>query len=182
MKKILSFSLISFILFNLVSCGNDKLTNEQAMEILKRDYKEVCFSELRTKGILDRFKNTKEKKSYKLFMSNSKELENLGLIKLSIRNRQNLYTSYQESEIKFNNRAKIKYQIKHNKAIVANAEVMEIIGISQSDKSETATVRFKVDFKPTPFNKIKYSNNKCVIGTIEKEIELKKFDTGWKIK
>ena len=140
------------------------------MEILKRDYKEVCFSDLRTSQILDRFKNTKEKKSYKLFVSNSKELEKLGLVQLFVRNKQVIYTNYQESEIKFTNDAKIKYQIKHNKAVIANAKVLEIIGISQSDKSETATVRFKVDFKPTPFNKIKYSNNKCVIGTIEKEI------------
>jgi len=184
---------LSFIfILSLISCSNNELSQEKALELInKKKIAENCYFVFTT--------NTKSGwETYNSDLKTFEELIDLGLMKAgkTYRRRASVMLPYFTThEYLPTSKAIKEYGFKKtnsgfggSKAYVmySKAMVREIIGISYSEDSKTATVLVKIDFEKTPFAKLQgnrhnpsYCNKK---NTIEKEIEFVHYDTGWRIK
>lgn len=180
MKKVL-FGIITLIF--LSSCSNDNLTSAVALEILKNNYKNNCYQDLAGGryywygSYYQRVKNSAE------MLKKIKNLKQKGYI-----------NSYEEifdgRDLKFYYSNKINNFKKNNsKNIyeVAKSEVTEVIGVSNNESNNTATVRFKYILIPNDLYEVrknyqKSSKDNCKLREYEQEVEFIKYDTGWKIK
>ncbi|WP_299207418.1 hypothetical protein [uncultured Dokdonia sp.] len=183
MKKSLYFLVLLSL---LTSCFNDSLQNREALEILKKEYKNPCAQQL----ISSSQSNWDE---YNTILKNASDLEDKGYVKISVRQMSGdiffpAYTLLNIEVVGKGNDYLVGNDTSRNRKsyAVATPEITNIIGISQDDN--TATVRFSYTYTPTPLHSIRISSSKrnskvpeCTSGTLEGEVTLRKFDTGWTI-
>lgn len=169
MKRI----ILLFITVLLLSCsGNNELTKETAMEILK-DKNEICTHLFQFSTV--RIGNRTGLIKYYGDANGCKRLEEMGF--------GTVQYSSNATGIILTDEAKQKYFKDDNMGIITQGNVTEILGISQAEGSTTAIVRYKINYSLTPLARLLYKRDrrKCPMQE-EKEIELIKFDTGWTIK
>lgn len=172
MNKIIS---ILIVIFFVLSCTDDSLTNEQALNILQSEYKQHCTNPIKTSS----YSNHQD---FSKFSKIFKEAEKNGIASLETRNGKDIYGSYTHLKIKVNKTLRDKYRQGNYKPkyIVASSEITEIQGISISEDKTKATVRFNYKFKPNELHPLMF-NKGCDMNILEDEITFTKFDTGWKM-
>lgn len=188
-----SFFIVFIILIQiLIGCKNEVLSKETAIELLKT-HKVVddCYFRFTT--------NTKSDwKSYKSDLKIFNELVELKLMKpgKTYRTRASIILPYYTThEYLPTSKAIDEYNYKKTNsgfggskanALFSKATVSDIIGITQSDDNNIATALVLLEYKETPFAKLKgdrHKPNQCHSkSTFEIEVEFVKYDTGWRIK
>jgi hypothetical protein len=171
-------------------CTNQKLTKENALEILKRDFKEKCYQGLISDNIYY-YGNYYQKVS----KSNEEDIAEIHSYIMELK-KQGYVTSVEDKPryMQFTLTSKGKrYQSSKKDRIgklfeVATSEVVEVLGISENKNTGTAIVKFRFKYKPSPFYNIrrykyKYMHkDNCKDPFYEHEVEFRKFDDRWEIK
>jgi len=168
---LLSLSLLS-------SCGNPKLTNEEALVILQSEYKNDCFGTVR--GKINNSNENNYLETEKVFLY----LETLGLAHITYKDVAGYSRYFTEISWKPTEECKNRYlQRGTNLYHTTKAQVTEVIGISHNDEANTAIVKFAYSLEETPFYKIKIPNyNTCELADFEEEATFVRYDTGWNMK
>ncbi len=156
----------------------DKLDNQTAMAILQENFKRNCKQKLWIGKDTHRGR-FRDKQKLKKLEDLYSQLANDGLLTIKDYGDffQGQFTSKGLSTFGINN-------IYNDRVTVARTEIVEIIGISQTDAD--ATVRFSYRYAPTRvYDMRQYINDpgkdNCPNGILEEKIQLKRYDTGWLI-
>jgi hypothetical protein len=185
MKTNFTIALISMTLLSCSDQANplsdetivlsDELSKEDALRILKEDYRgEQCEGNIWKRGNVR--ENDYQKNRDILF-----ELENQGLIKMNYKN----YGGRDES-VSFTLTGAGAGRYEHNdyRTALTEERPFEIIGMSTIDE-RTTNVAFTVVVESTPFYPLatEYGETKCPLGgKNERDATFIKYDTGWKLK
>lgn len=176
--KILLIVVILFIFIN--SCSSSNLSNERALEIIKEQYEEYCYSFI-IPSIGEHSDAT-----YRSYSDIASDLQAEGLLGRETKPVLDFWdnvTGYMDY-IEITEKGKKLYKGPKNFGEVykvTKSEAFEIIGINLKD--DKAKVIFKAKEIKLPFYDIvNRHTNTCELGTVkEVEIEMEKFDTGWNI-
>ena len=160
--KAFHFHFFTLILL-ISSCSGDKLTSSKALELLNKDYNDDCYAEILhyyDKRYPERYLNqirAMQKFSriwnHQQIMAKFSELEDMGLVTVERQGDRITQITGTTGQMK-----KI-YNKNHFK--VLTSQVTEVLGVSQEDDSNTASVRFKITYNQTPFYEMGYAKTSC---------------------
>lgn len=172
MKNIICTIILTTL---ITSCSSKlELSTNEAMEILKTEFQETCTSRRIVTTI-----SPGEKRDYNKYNPTFQKLKKDGYIDIKSKTQQiysmriTSYTLIPKS--KFNEEFKL-----NNEYIAGKVEINEILGVSVNQENKTAKVLFEYSYEPTAIANI--CLKECKKGNIKKEVELIKYDTGWKLK
>lgn len=157
---------------------SNKLSTEVAMAILQKNFEKKCKQKLWI--ALDTHRNRfDDRQKLQDLEQIYKKLQQQGL--LTIKDYGDFF------QANFTNKGLSKYGIRNiykDQVTVAQSEIVQIIGISQTDND--ATVRFSYRYVPSElYNMRRHFNypkkDNCPNGIIEEKVKFKKYDTGWLI-
>lgn len=188
MKK---FITLTSILLVLVSCNSVSISNEEVLEIFKKEeLAQDCYFTF-TKRTLSNWE------SYNNDLKNFNNLVDLGLMTKSreYRDRLNPISNYYTVvEFEYTQKAISEYGFENagsgfggpkGRVIFSKANIVEVVGVSINEEQKEATAIVRIDYEKTPFSVFKGEKEKPYgcdeLTTQEIELKLKKFDTGWKI-
>lgn len=174
MKKIVLLIITAIAM----SCTDNKLSNAEALDIIKADYKDYC-----SIGYAGRWP---DKRTWPK-LDNLKEQ---GLITIQSKRNNDIWKKEYKT-ITLTSKGQSYFDDAPNKqngkrVIIAKYEPVEIIGISYLENK--AHVKFKTRLTKTPFYELIgiYNKPRCVFDiekntTKEETVILIKYDTGWQI-
>lgn len=199
MKTLISYTILSLVFY---SCGNPKLKREIAEEVIKKDFQEYCFlQEQDIHTVISENRNSKYpnynyKKNW-LGKISDEEYNELYSQFVNIEKKE-LLVLFQNhtkpdpfggigyfSRIKLSDKAKDIYNITRDYIWpITFLEFKMIKGISETSDNNEATVMCEFNIKPTDFYYLVKDNKKltCSLGSVERELVLVKYDTGWRLK
>ena len=171
MKRRLLLAFIASLL--LTACSKPTISKEEALTILKKEFKEDCTQELSKAFHVSN-------KNYNKLLRELGKLEKQGYLEIQ---QSRYYVSYSPAH-----KAK-DYEISSRIYRIATARVQDIVAIAHNQDG-TVTVRFSYNYETLPLFPIRkngslFNNYRkdrdCNIELQEGEVVFKKFDTGWKI-
>lgn len=184
MKK--CFLILTIINFSLIqtSCNNVTLSKEEVLTLANEaNVIENCYSEIPTRitTLLDSDYN----KILKIYES----LEKLGLVEIrKTKDRVGFWADYYNIiDIHPTTKATEEYGFEPNthNAIIKVAEITDVSGIAISEDKKEAKAIILISYTETPFAKLIANDSKLYQCedkiTIEKELNLVLYDTGWRI-
>jgi DNA-binding PadR family transcriptional regulator len=171
-------------------CSNQKLTKENALEILKKDFKKKCYQGLISHNTYYYGNYYQEIDKYQ--KNSLAEIQN---VLMDLR-KQGYISDIQDKErkIRFTLTSSGKrFQSSKKDRIgklfeVATSEVVEVLGISENKNTGRAVIKFRYTYTPSPFYNLRRYKDKytqkdnCANTSYEEEIEFRKFDDRWEIK
>jgi hypothetical protein len=174
MKKIVLLIITAIAM----SCNENKLSNTEALDIIKADYKDYC-----SIGYVGRWPD-------KRTWAKLDNLKKQGLITIQSKRNTDIWKK-EYKIITLTAKGQSYFDDAPNKqngkrVIIAKFEPVEIIGISYLENK--AQVKFKTRLTKTPFYELIgiYNKPRCVFDiekntTKEETVTLIKYDTGWQI-
>lgn len=170
MKRLLMLAIMASLL--LTACSESTISKEEAMTILKTQFKEDCVQRLSTAFY-------KSSSSYNTVVNLTKKLEKEGYLKV---NRYGYGIEYFPT-----GKAKA-YRVSGKDYRVATSRIEAITAIAKNEDG-TATVLFTYSYENLPLFPIRKlaplfngdKNRDCNSDVYKGEVVFKKFDTGWKI-
>ncbi len=174
--KYLYLSILTIIMLTCSCTSKIKLSDTEALKILKEDYKKYCFIQVNDE--------TNSFTSNKPTLAIFRELEAQGLVTVS---QEQLYIHGRPSTIRYTWKPTEKgkqYKSKStSKYKMTELVIKDLIGVSISQEDKTAIVRFSYGYIYTPFKKVQSRRiGGCKENSGEHELEFIQYDTGWKIK
>jgi len=186
MKRFLAILIISII---TASCSNT-LSKDEALTILKTEFKQECIQ-----PIITHFRSTE--KEYATAIQIAEKLESQGYITITRTENPRSHYSAGWTDIYINPTDMVQHLLAKKggmsgaKYVVANSDVLQVTGIAHSNDNMTATVTFTYRYIGTElfdlrnYNPLLVGNRRtkdCADDVVEQQIELIKYDTGWKLK
>lgn len=180
MKSLFKFTLLTILLTITSSCSSqEKLSKEEAMNILKENFKEPC-----TKRFLFSFNSVD--KNYDEYLSDAYLAQDEGMVTVSKKFISGIGGGGRyEIRLQPSQLMKSDFFKGGNQYKVADGYVVAILGISQDNNSNKAMVRFSYKFQPNQIYKLRGRVNgkreECPTQTYEEVAEFTLYDTGWQL-
>ncbi len=189
MKKLIFPIMILLFCF---SCNTNNLTKEEVLKICQndKDLIEQCTFNIFTSV------NDMDSNNYNRYSEAVKELESQGLIKsnkyidqrkIGFANLVNNVIKIQPTELAVSEYGYEDLKFNSAKVLYSKGEVKDVLGISFDENNNEAKALLLISYKTTPFSDFYgefFNPRNCnnLQESLEKEITLIKYDTGWRIK
>lgn len=168
--------IVTAVFLLLLGCdAQNKLTNEEALKIIKEGYRDLCMNQVKRF-----FSSSQEGPNFMAFENYYTSLMEEGLMVYEAKTHPNGTSVIEIKE--YTELAKQKYKATPENVGIMEFVPKEIVGISIDPNSNKAKVICKGDYQKTPFFKIVRSRTDCKESKgVEKEVTLVRYDTGWRL-